>query len=188
MKIPTYRPVETAQLFVRNHIAPGDCCIDATAGNGNDTQFLCELVGSSGRVVAMDLQQAAIENTRQRLRASNVQTTVVYAHDSHAQIADYAEPGSVSCIMYNLGWLPGADHSVQTTAESTLASLQAALPLLKPGGILSLCIYSGKDTGFQEKEAVLAFAKRLEKPFTVLALEYYNRPNHPPMNLFILRQ
>ena len=29
------------------------------------------------------------------------------------------------------------------------------MELLKKGGIMSLCIYSGKDTGYEEKEALL---------------------------------
>ena len=45
----------------------GDLCIDATAGNGNDTLFLCELVGECGRVLAFDIQKEAVENTKKRI-------------------------------------------------------------------------------------------------------------------------
>ena len=38
--------------------------LDGTAGNGFDTCFLAELVGKDGRVVAMDLQEDAIQITR----------------------------------------------------------------------------------------------------------------------------
>ena len=33
-----------AHKFVSEHVQPGDFCIDATAGKGRDTVFLCELV------------------------------------------------------------------------------------------------------------------------------------------------
>ena len=36
---------ELIHHFVREHVEAGDICIDATAGCGNDTLFLCELTG-----------------------------------------------------------------------------------------------------------------------------------------------
>ena len=45
-----YQITEWCHHFIREHVQKGDCCIDATAGNGNDTQLLCELVGESGKV------------------------------------------------------------------------------------------------------------------------------------------
>ena len=47
---------------------PGETVVDATAGNGNDTQFLAELVGENGHVLAFDIQQAALDSTAERLR------------------------------------------------------------------------------------------------------------------------
>ena len=43
--------------FIVNHISEGSFCVDATAGNGHDTAFLCGLVGDSGRVLAFDIQE-----------------------------------------------------------------------------------------------------------------------------------
>ena len=40
-----YQITEWCHHFMENHVKEGDLCIDATAGNGNDTLFLCELVG-----------------------------------------------------------------------------------------------------------------------------------------------
>ncbi len=37
----------------------GDIVIDATMGNGHDTQFLAELVGENGHVYAFDIQESA---------------------------------------------------------------------------------------------------------------------------------
>lgn len=33
------------QHFIRQQVMPGDICIDATMGNGNDTALLSQLVG-----------------------------------------------------------------------------------------------------------------------------------------------
>lgn len=53
---------------------------------------------------------------------------------------------------------------------------------------MSLCIYSGGDTGFEEKEKLLAYLKTLPpKEYTVIVNQYYNRENNPPMPVFIFK-
>ena len=46
---------------------PGDICIDATMGNGNDTALLSRLAGEKGHVIAFDIQKQALEHTGERL-------------------------------------------------------------------------------------------------------------------------
>lgn len=54
---------------------------------------------------------------------------------------------------------------------------------------MSLCIYSGKDTGFEEKAGILAYLKTLApKEYTVIVNEYYNRGNCPPLPVFIFKK
>jgi ubiquinone/menaquinone biosynthesis C-methylase UbiE len=53
--------------FMREHIRSGDLCIDATAGRGRDTAFLCECVGASGKVLSFDIQPEALASTRMLL-------------------------------------------------------------------------------------------------------------------------
>ena len=53
---------------------------------------------------------------------------------------------------------------------------------------MSLCIYSGGDTGFEEKNAILNAIRSLpSKAYTVIVNEYYNRENNPPMPVFIFK-
>ena len=42
-------------------------CIDATAGKGRDTALLCRLTGENGRVLAFDVQEDAVRQTRELL-------------------------------------------------------------------------------------------------------------------------
>ena len=72
--------------FIQNHVLPGDICIDATAGNGHDTVFLCHLVGSQGKVYAFDVQQQAIDRTRARLQEKQVHCFYELILDSHAHM------------------------------------------------------------------------------------------------------
>ena len=39
--------------FIREQVQPGDICIDATMGNGNDTLLLSSLCGKDGHVFAL---------------------------------------------------------------------------------------------------------------------------------------
>ena len=50
--------------FLRQHVQGGAFCIDATAGKGRDTALLCRLAGLTGRVLAFDIQQEAVDQTR----------------------------------------------------------------------------------------------------------------------------
>ena len=90
--------------------------------------------------------------------------------------------------MFNLGYLPKGDHKISTKSESTINAISKGLDLLKPGGVMSICIYSGKDSGFEEKENVLSYLKQLDKnKYQVIVNQFYNRPNNPPIPVFIIR-
>ena len=96
--------------------------------------------------------------------------------------------GSVSCVVFNFGYLPGGAHDLVTKAQTSLEAVEQSLELLKKGGIISLCIYSGKDSGFEEKEALMEYLKGLDsKKYLVIMSSYYNRPNHPPVPGLIIR-
>ena len=175
-----------AHKIIAEHVQPGDLCIDATAGRGHDTAFLCELVGKEGKVLAFDIQQAAVDSTRALLAEKGFSDIAQVHLDSHSNMAQYAQEGSVDCITFNFGYLPGGDHSLATKPDTTLPALEKALALLKEGGLLSLMIYSGGDSGFEEKEQVLAWLRELDpKRYMVLVEAFYNRPNNPPLPVFV---
>lgn len=69
----------------------------------------------------------------------------------------------VAAVMFNLGYLPGedADPAVITKTESTLAALNAAITLLRPGGIITAVVYPGHAGGAQEAAAVENWAAAL---------------------------
>ena len=63
--------------------------------------------------------------------------------DSHANLAAYAAPGSVDAAVFNLGYLPGGDHGVFTTPGVSVPAMRTALELLRPGGVMTVCVYYG---------------------------------------------
>lgn len=168
-------------------VRPGDLCIDATVGNGHDTAYLAELVGDSGHVIGFDIQKEALANARGRI-PEEFQRRVTLHCRSHERIAEYAKPETVSCIVFNFGYLPGGDHLIATRAETSLAAVKASLPLLRHGGLLLLTLYSGGDTGYEERDTLLRWAAALDpKEYLVLRTEYYNRRNDPPMPVMVIR-
>lgn len=189
MAAHSFSALTVAHQFMQAHIRPGDTCIDATAGRGNDTAFLCRLAGPTGRVLAFDIQPEAVESTKALLEREGLSDRARVVLDSHANLAAYSAPGTVDCIAFNFGWLPGGDHAVFTQPESSIAAIEAGLELLSPRGIMSLCIYYGKDTGFAERDALLAYLKTVDhKRFTVIVCDFANRPNCPPIPVMITRE
>ena len=58
--------------FLTRTVKPGSVCVDATAGKGRDTALLCRSSGKAGRVLAFDIQEEAIRQTRALLEAEGV--------------------------------------------------------------------------------------------------------------------
>ncbi len=182
-----FQITEYCHHFLEEYVRENDCCIDATAGNGNDTEFLCRMVGEGGKVYAFDVQEEAIRQTRLRLENAGLTARASLIPDGHENMAKYVQE-EASAVVFNFGYLPGGDHKVATRPETSLIAVEQGLGLLKKGGVMSLCIYSGGDTGYEEKEALLSYLKELDsKKWLVLVNSYYNRKNDPPLPVFVIR-
>ena len=172
---------------LRRQVREGDFCIDATAGKGRDTALLCRLTGENGRVLAFDVQEDAVRQTRELLAKEHLSAEVYL--DSHANMAHYAEPETVDCIVFNFGRLPGGDPTKFTSAETSLPAVDAGLKLLKKGGLMALALYYGKENGYEERDAILAHLRELDdRTYTVLGCEWMNRKNDPPLPIFIWKE
>lgn len=174
-----------AHDFIRRYVQPGAHCIDATAGKGRDTALLCRLAGEGGQVLAFDIQPDAIRQTRLLLETEGL-TNARLILDSHSNMERYAEPESIDCIVFNFGRLPGGDPTVFTTEKTSVPAIEAGLRLLKPGGVMSLSIYYGGPNGYSERDALLAYLASLDdRKVTVLTASWSNRPNDPPIPVFL---
>lgn len=167
--------------IVMKAVKPGDTVIDATAGNGGDTVFLAKLTGSGGKVYCFDIQQRALDKTRERLRNEGLDGIVELICDSHENMDRYVKQ-PVRCVMFNLGYLPGGDHKIGTKGPSTIAAVQKAMELIMVHGIITIVIYYGGDSGFDEKEQVLEYIRTIDcKRFTVSRTDFVNQINCPPI-------
>ena len=119
-RTPDLTAVRFVQDYLAAHLLHPKLCIDATCGNGGDTAFLCRLVGPEGRVLGFDIQSEAITSTRARLEKQGLTAELIC--DSHASLLQYVRPGTADIVMFNFGWLPGADTA--SSPQQTAASLR----------------------------------------------------------------
>ncbi len=175
--------------FLQKYVPQGGFAIDATAGNGGDTELLCRLVGEHGRVLALDVQEQAVENTQKRLAEAGFSAMSRVIRASHADLSQFVQPESADCVVFNFGWLPGGDHDVFTRKETSLPAIAQGLECLKQGGIMSLCLYYGRNNGYEERDAILNYVRSLDhRRYTVLVVDFANRINDPPIPVFIIKE
>lgn len=152
--------VALSHFLLGERVKPGDRVADATCGNGNDTLYLARLVGPNGKVFAFDIQEQALVNTRTLLAGSGclAQTELIAA--GHERIAEFVR-GPLKAVAFNLGYLPGSDKRVVTRPEETVAALDQVARLLLPGGIITVCVYTGHPGGELEAESVVKWGAAL---------------------------
>ena len=166
----------------------GARAVDATMGNGKDTLWLCRQVGAAGRVYAFDVQAEAVARTRALLEAEGVSPRAELFCQGHQHMAEFVQE-PVDAVMFNLGWLPGAEHGVTTRAATTIPAAEAALSILKPDGLLTICVYPGHDEGTRELAALERWAGELDpRRFDAMQRRYMNQPNHPPVLIAVKRK
>ncbi len=180
------QPQNITEFFIDNFILEGDKCIDATAGNGHDTLKLCSAVGDGGKVYAFDIQTDALSNTEKLLSDKGFNNFVLVPH-SHSDLEKFVCE-KVKAVIFNLGYLPGGDHTIHTRAETTIQAIEKSLAILDDKGFVSVTVYYGKNSGTEEKDAVMEYFKTIDhKLYTVTVHDFYNRPNNPPLTVIITK-
>lgn len=177
--------VHLVQQFLSCSVQSGGTSVDATAGRGNDTLFMARLAGPDGRVFSFDIQEDALQSTRLLLEGAGMAERVTLVKASHEDMEHYV-PGPVDSVIFNLGYLPGGEHSFITKPDSTVRALQSALRLLRPGGRIGMVIYTGHPGGMEEYEAVEKIAAGLDSAlFSVIKIVVLNRATTAPVVIVI---
>lgn len=182
---------EVAHNLVRQHLPVGGVAVDATLGNGHDTLFLAQCVGDNGHVYGFDVQLQALQATSRRLQQHDVLSRVTLIHASHALMAEHVPQtlhGQIQAIMFNLGYLPGADKSIITQTDSTLFAIDAACHLLAVQGILTVLAYPGHAGGDEETLRLAEWCQQLDQRRfqTDTVLSHHDKPQAP--RLFVVRK
>ena len=174
--------------FLEDYIQPGMVCVDLTAGNGNDTCFLASKIGNDGIVYAFDVQKEALSITEEKLKQLDLKCHVKLIHDGHEHIKKYVT-NQVQIAMMNLGYLPGGDKRIITTASSTLSAIRDTFSLMAIGGVMSIVSYFGHEGGLSELQALTDFLVDLDpKTFEIIRIDYPNRSKNAPIIFFIQKK
>jgi tRNA A58 N-methylase Trm61 len=182
--MPIQSVLDFAHHLAAKALQPGGVAVDATVGNGHDTVALARAVGTEGQVFGFDVQAPAIEQTRSRLANEGVAGRVALIRGGHEEMRDHvpsAVHGEVGAVTFNLGYLPGSASEVTTEPETTISALDDAVSLLRPGGVVTIVIYTGHEGGPAEAEAVDAWAAGLSQDAShALSYRFVNQYNDPP--------
>ncbi len=174
------RVIQYAQTLLRMSIAEGDIAVDATAGNGHDTVFLAELVGPNGYVYAFDVQKEAVDSTLLRVLDHSYEDRVRVLNRGHEAVDEFVTK-EIGAAIFNLGYLPGSDHSIVTKPNTTVEAIDKMLKLLKVGGMIVLVVYHGHEGGKEERDEVIRYVSELPQKYVhVLRYEFINQKNDPP--------
>lgn len=165
----------------------GAVAVDATMGNGEDTAFLCQAVGATGKVYAFDIQSDAIVHTKRRLLAARLADRAVLIKDGHENMSDYVSD-AIDVAVFNLGYLPCGNHEITTTAKTTVKALNDCFSLLKPGGAVLIALYWGHKKGEEEKAAVEAFLTTLSSSQWCISETTFPNRNKAPQFIEIQKK
>lgn len=190
------KQLEMAHWMLKDIIKTNDVVVDATMGNGYDTQFLAEL---GANVYAFDVQEEALNATENRLDDAGIKNQIFKKNLSnlltepsvnlvlsgHEKLSEYVkEP--IKAAIFNLGYLPKTDKSVVTRADTTLTALDALTNQLVVGGRIAIMIYYGHEGGMEEKDAVIKWTSSLpQKDWEVTSYAPLNQIHTPPILVLI---
>lgn len=177
MYIYTGNISDLSHYIIENFVLNKGVAIDATLGNGHDTDFLSNIFDF---VYAFDIQKQACDRY-----ILNGIGNVAVINDSHHLLKKYINK-NVDCIIYNLGFLPGGDKNITTKHNTSLESIKEGLDILNSNGIMVVCIYRGHIEGKIEESFILDYLKTLSKnEFGVMVHSYLNRDNIAPLLVVI---
>ena len=176
-----------ARILLEKAVKPGDIAIDCTMGNGHDTVFLANLTGPDGHVYSFDIQQSALLKTKEKLIANKLEERVTLLLAGHERLQEFVLPDKpITGAIFNLGYLPGGDKEIITTAPTTIQAVEHLLELMEPEGIIVLVIYHGHPGGDLERDALIKFVTELPQDTAhVLEYRFMNQQNNPPFIIAI---
>jgi predicted methyltransferase len=165
--------IDSAKALWKEILKEDSLVVDATCGNGHDTLYLASLV-PKGHVYSYDIQSQPILSMTEKKGT----LPITLFNKSHVDFSDL--PQNITLFVYNLGYLPGGDKTITTKTHTSLESVQKALHLLSPKGLISVTCYPGHEEGKKESEALVQWSQTLHpQKYLVEQRVSLNRLNAP---------
>ncbi len=109
LKINRHIPVLLGETIEMLQIKKGSVVVDATLGSGGHTVELAKRVGKNGKVVSIDVDKKAIEQTKKRLRSEHPDlfSRIVFVNDNFSSLEKILEKlgiPRVHSVVADFGW------------------------------------------------------------------------------------
>lgn len=146
--------VDLSHEFIRPVLHKQAICVDATLGQGKDTNFF---LSQNVRIVyGFEIQRDVFESTKERL---GNQRTCFY-NVGHEHMEEYIHE-EVDAILFNFGYFPKGDPKITTQSSSSVSAVRQALNLLKVKGRMALVMYP-HESGQEEAKCIEELLKAQE--------------------------
>ena len=96
--------------------------------------------------------------------------------------------GRIQAIIFNLGYMPGADKGVNTQVDSTLMAVNAACALLARDGVLTVMAYPGHEGGDEESRQLEVWRQQLDQAAFNTEVVFSRHPKPTAPRLFVVRK
>ena len=181
-QFPLNNAVNVSHLLLLPYVATAKVLVDMTCGNGHDTVFLASHMDKAADLYAFDIQECALEQTRQRIaEAGLAHKNLHYALGSHDKLVERLEVFP-DVVLFNLGYLPSGDHTVHTEKKITIDACKICLNKIAINGIIMIAAYPGTAPGAEEQQAVHEFLRTLsQKQYHVSLWQPLNQIHEPPV-------
>ena len=142
-----------SRSLMETNLKPNDLVVDATIGNGKDSDFLLNII-KKGYLFGFDIQKEAIKNTNDLLKGKY--SNYELFNTSHEKIDKILKEylNKISLIVFNLGYLPKGNQDITTTTKTTIKAIKNSFKLLNKKGHIVITIYPGHKEGLKESIAI----------------------------------
>lgn len=194
--------VQFQHLLWNQLILQAQLVIDATCGKGNDLLYLIKAAHKANNFtchfIGIDIQEAALIATKEKIanclkkneiNKEEAKKVNLYLQSHDQVIEDVAKNGKpIDLIAFNLGYLPGTDHSVMTNANTVLKALHIGLEHLSKNGLITIVTYPGTKHGLEEQNILESYMSHLDqKIYDVARWNTLHQVNNPPQ-LYMLKK
>lgn len=182
--IGKFNAVSLSHKLMKERLKPGQIAVDATCGNGHDTAFLASTVSDTGFVYAFDIQKAAADAAKARMKRLGM-THVTVIKDGHENAGKYLD-SAVDGAVFNLGYLPGSEKTIKTKPRTTKNGIAAVLGRLNPNGFICITAYVVHPGGRREYRAVKRMMRqKVMRRCQITIFDEKQQKNPSPKVLFV---
>lgn len=160
--------------YLKQHCNDYIKVLDATCGNGADTLFIASNL-VNGSIDAYDIQENAINNTKELCKQYSNITYYLKSHDT-------IDETLYDLAIFNLGYLPKGNKEITTTITTTKLAIEKLILSIYNNDklLIVIAVYIGHKEGLEESVYLDSYLSNIDKR-NILITKYqnYNQTNAP---------